>query len=252
MKYLRIAVAFSLMASCQQGPKVIEAEESEAKEIFNSETEHSSASGHSGAHHVVVKDTLQGDRYTYLKVLEGDHEYWLATLKGDFQLEEEYHFENGLYKTDYYSTTFDRNFAELYLVSELRPAFSEGQKNALNAIFNQGEVTQGKTGNGAETGDIEALEGSISIKELIQNADDWIGKEVQITAKVTKLNAHIMDRHWLHLKDGSFDSFDMVATSQTAVPVGHIVSLKATLNKNVDFGAGYSYDLILENAELIP
>jgi len=61
-----------------------------------------------------------------------------------------------------------------------------------------------------------------------------------------------MDRHWLHLQDGSFDSFDLVATSETVIPVGHIVNIKATLRKDKDFGAGYSYDLILENAELIP
>lgn len=236
--------------ACNQ-PQVLEAEQSEgstnaseAQQIFNSEP-----SGQKTTHAVQILDTLNGSRYSYLKVIEEGKEFWLATLKAEYQIGKDYRFQKGLYKTDYYSTEFDRSFKEIYLVSDLRPAFSTAQEQALDRMFQPNGQKQAKAPSETE---LVPQEGSISIKELIQNADSYVGKEVQLTARVVKINANIMDRHWLHLQDGSFDSFDMVATSQTAVPNGHSVTIKAILNRDVDFGAGYSYDLILENAEVIP
>lgn len=242
-------MALLLLGACNQ-PQVLEAEQSEgtwsnaAQQIFNSES-----TAQKSAHSVHVIDTLNGSRYSYLKVKEEGKEFWLATLKAEYQLGKDYRFQKGLYKTDYYSTEFNRSFKEIYLVSDLRPAFSTAQEQALDRMFQP--EGQKQTNASAET-ELVPQEGSISIKELIQNAEDYVGQSVQLTARVVKINANIMDRHWLHLQDGSFDSFDMVATSQTAVPNGHVVTIQAVLNRDVDFGAGYSYDLILENAEVIP
>jgi len=247
MRRLSFLAALALFA-CQQQPTVIETEDSSVKEIFNSDS--SPENSPNAEHRVVVLDTLQSSRYSYLKVKEGEKEFWLATMRSNFQLNEEYSFSKGLYKTDYYSTEFDRSFDEIYLVSQLRPLFSGSQKQALDQMFKGGQQAP-EAGVKISEADFDR-EGSIKIKELIQNSENYINKEVQITAKVTKINANIMDRHWLHLKDGSFDTFDLVATSQTAVPAGHIVTLKATLHQDVDFGAGYTYNLILENAEVIP
>ena len=237
------------VGACNQ-PQVLEAEQGDsspaqgAKQIFET-----GASGESQSHSVRLLDTLSGSRYSYLKVIEEGKEFWLATLQAEYQIGKDYRFQKGLYKTDYYSTEFDRSFEEIYLVSDLRPAFSNAQEMALDRMFQPEGEAKSKDG---EVQELLPKDGSISIKELIQNADNYVGKSVQLTARVIKINANIMDRHWLHLQDGSFDSFDMVATSQTAVPNGHVITLKAVLNRNVDFGAGYSYDLILENAEVIP
>lgn len=238
-----------LLFSCQQGPTVLEEDSQAAQGIFEpaSGSSKSQTSQAESEHRVFLMDTLSGSRYSYLKVREGDKEFWLATLKRSYTLEEEYIFEKGIYKTDYYSTAFDRSFDEIYLVSDLRPAFSQGQQEALGNIFESKSPAKDLS-----TADIQAMDGAISIKELIENADSYVDQEVKLTAKVVKINANIMDRHWLHLKDGSMDQFDLVATSQTAVPAGHTINLKATLRKSVDFGAGYSYDLILENAEVLP
>ncbi len=246
MRRLSLLGLVAIIAACNQQPKVLEVEDEQVKAIFN---EKEAPESSNSEHHVRLLDTLQSSRYSYLKVSENDKEFWLATMRANFIIGEDYVFEKGLFKTDYYSTQFDRSFDEIYLVSDLRPAFSDGQKNALDKMFDSKPARSAPSISSEE--DLER-EGSLKIAELIQNAEQYVGKSVQITAKVTKINANIMDRHWLHLKDGSFDNFDLVATSQTAVPAGHIVTIKATLNRDVDFGAGYSYDLILENAEVIP
>ena len=61
-----------------------------------------------------------------------------------------------------------------------------------------------------------------------------------------------MGRHWIHLQDGSKDDYDLVVTSSSFVNEGQIVTMQAMVSVNKDFGAGYSYDLILENGQVIP
>ncbi|MCB0471462.1 MAG: hypothetical protein KDC56_00225, partial [Flavobacteriaceae bacterium] len=61
----------------------------------------------------------------------------------------------------------------------------------------------------------------------------------------------IMDRNWIHLRDGSKDDYDLVITSTEFVPEGTVVTMKGVVTLNKDFGAGYSYDLILENGSVI-
>ena len=60
-----------------------------------------------------------------------------------------------------------------------------------------------------------------------------------------------MKRNWIHLQDGSKDDFDLVVTSNAFVPEGTIVTIKAKVVLNKDFGAGYRYDLILEDGIVV-
>jgi hypothetical protein len=61
-----------------------------------------------------------------------------------------------------------------------------------------------------------------------------------------------MNRNWIHIKDGSKDDYDLVITSDTYVAEGTVITMKALVTLNKDFGAGYTYDLILEDGVLIP
>ena len=60
-----------------------------------------------------------------------------------------------------------------------------------------------------------------------------------------------MDRNWLHIQDGSQNDFDLVVTSNSFVPEGSKITIRAVVSLNRDFGAGYKYDLILENGALV-
>jgi hypothetical protein len=60
-----------------------------------------------------------------------------------------------------------------------------------------------------------------------------------------------MNRNWIHLQDGSRNAFDFVVTTAQPLPVGHTVTLEGVLSVDRDFGAGYKYDVILENGQTI-
>lgn len=99
---------------------------------------------------------------------------------------------------------------------------------------------------------IEATTHDISIEELIKNKEKYGNQMVKLKGEVSKYNPNIMDINWIHIKDGtSFNGkSDITATSTTAVKLGDTISIegKVTLDKN--FGSGYIYGIIIENATI--
>jgi hypothetical protein len=65
-----------------------------------------------------------------------------------------------------------------------------------------------------------------------------------------------MGKNWVHLQDVSGDTgkrtSDLVVTTQDAPKVGDVVTAKGTLHKDKDFGAGYKYRVIVEEATVKP
>jgi len=63
----------------------------------------------------------------------------------------------------------------------------------------------------------------------------------------------IMNRNWIHLQDGSTkdDKLDLTITTTENVPLGAIVAFEGKISLNKDFGAGYKYEIIMEDAQLL-
>jgi hypothetical protein len=93
--------------------------------------------------------------------------------------------------------------------------------------------------------------GDVNIADIVANPTKYAGQTIQISGECTKGNPNIMGRHWIHLKDGSLDDYDLVITSDIIVPEGHTVTMTGIVALNKDFGAGYRYDIILEGAKIV-
>lgn len=231
---------FTLLFSCTQELKPVQTENDSEGSFF--EKKDSDGHDHSGETHVVIAEILQGERYSYIKVTDHENKtYWISTLKAEYEVGGEYAFTESIHKTNFFSTEFNRNFEDFYLVSDLQPAHNHDHGGEMNPTSVDLSVNAEEVKRAS----------SIKIKELISNSKKYAGKEVEITGKVIKVNANIMDRHWVHIKDASADDYDFVLTTQTVVPVGHIVTFKGKFNTNVDFGSGYRFDYILENAKTV-
>jgi len=93
----------------------------------------------------------------------------------------------------------------------------------------------------------------ISIDELFKNPQKYDGQTVKVKGKCVKLNTNIMNRNWIHLQDGSMaDETDLTVTTIDKVALGDIVAFEGKITLNKDFGAGYKYDIIMEDARLLP
>jgi hypothetical protein len=93
--------------------------------------------------------------------------------------------------------------------------------------------------------------GVVRIADLVNDPAKYGGNEVVINGECVKVNANILDRNWLHLKDGSKDDYDLIVTSEEIVQKGAKISIRGIVRLNADFGSGYSYPILLENGRLI-
>ena len=91
-----------------------------------------------------------------------------------------------------------------------------------------------------------------SVSETYEKAGKLDKKPVVVRGKVVKVSTGIMGKNWVHLRDGSGDSGkgtnNLVVTTQDVPKVGDVVTAKGILYKDKDFGAGYKYKVIVEEA----
>ena len=82
--------------------------------------------------------------------------------------------------------------------------------------------------------------------------DSLKGKKVNVRGKVVKFASQIMEKNWIHIRDGTGKegSNDLTATSAETVNVGDVVLVSGEIAYNKDFGAGYVYPVIIEDASI--
>lgn len=100
---------------------------------------------------------------------------------------------------------------------------------------------------------IAKADGGMTVAEVFAGKDQLAGQPVLVRARVVKSNPGIMGKNWLHVRDGSGaeGTNDLTVTTSGAVPeVGDTVLVKGPLALNKDFGMGYVYDVIVEDAEV--
>lgn len=88
----------------------------------------------------------------------------------------------------------------------------------------------------------------LRIADLRSKRTDYSGKQVRIRGRVVKVNSGILERNWLHLQDGSEGK--LVVTSTAEAAPGSLVLATGKLAVDKDVGAGYQYDILLEDATL--
>ena len=93
-----------------------------------------------------------------------------------------------------------------------------------------------------------------TVAEVVAQAAALKDKPVKVSGKVVKFNGDIMGKNWLHLQDGSGSAAaktnDILVTSAAPAKVGDVVTVTGVVRKDKDFGAGYSYQVLIEDARL--
>ena len=100
---------------------------------------------------------------------------------------------------------------------------------------------------------IAKAEGGKTVAELFAGKDQLVGQQVTVRGKVVKTNAGVMGKNWLHVRDGSGEegTNDLTVTTAGDLPkVGDVVVVTGNVTANKDFGMGYTYPVILEDAEV--
>jgi hypothetical protein len=108
----------------------------------------------------------------------------------------------------------------------------------------------------AEAGDVkvEKAKGADArtVAEVYGQKKTLKGKTVVVRGKVVKFSPGIMGKNWVHLRDGTGGqgSNDLTVTTGDQVAVGDVVVAKGKVTTDRDFGAGYAYPVMLEEAKV--
>jgi len=100
---------------------------------------------------------------------------------------------------------------------------------------------------------IAKADGGMTVAEVFAEKDALAGKPVTVRGKVVKVNAGIMGKNWLHVRDGSGaeGTNDLTVTTVGELPaLGATVIVIGPVTLDKDFGMGYAYDVIVEDAEV--
>ncbi|WP_297762904.1 hypothetical protein [uncultured Muriicola sp.] len=236
-----------ILSGCRQGPKTAEPytiTRAIDKNAKSSEVNYE-------MREVVIKELQPTPKYIYARVQEGEQFYWIATQKQDLEIGKPYLYNESLLKTQFESKEFDRIFDTLFLVTTLVPkdhgiiegTFHGSQKsNEKIAVIKEVIAKQDSAA---------IFMGAVRIADLVNNPGKYEGNEVVISGECVKVNANILDRNWLHLKDGSKDDFDLIVTSDEQVQKGNKITIRGIVRLNADFGSGYSYPILIENGRLV-
>ncbi|MCU7922304.1 MAG: hypothetical protein KZQ88_06360 [Candidatus Thiodiazotropha sp. (ex Dulcina madagascariensis)] len=95
---------------------------------------------------------------------------------------------------------------------------------------------------------------STTVENLYKEKTSLNGKLVKLQGKVVKVNNEILQRNFLHLQDGTGSEADgtddITITSKETANVGDQVTVTGTLVLDHDFGAGYTYPMLVEKASI--
>ena len=204
-----------------------------------------------GVHKVVVEEVLQTSRYTYLRVMEDGNEKWLAVPGMEAEKGQTYYYTEGMPMMEFESKELKRTFDEVLFLNGV----SKNPEGNTNTLVQEKVVEQhtGKPQLEKKTVEVEHAEGGITIAELFADKEKYLDKKVKIRGLVTKYNEAIMNKNWVHLQDGTDHegSFDLTVTTEYPVVVGDTIIIEGKVALNKDFGYGYKYDVIVEEAVVV-
>lgn len=239
-----------LLSSCGSKPKVI-VEDAKPKESTSSETSATStepvAAGNlaTDMHEVVALEILQAERYTYLKVTEKADTFWIASTKFEPKKGNTYFYRGGLLKTNFESIEHKRTFDRIFLVSSIMDAAAHPGGN----IDNIEELPSAPVAPTAT----KKIAGTIKLNDLLKSKESFSGKVIIVSGKIVKANYGIMGKNWYHIQDGTKaggKNSDLTITSAENLPMNANVNFEGKIYLNKDFGAGYKYDIIMEEAKM--
>jgi len=198
-------------------------------------------------HKVKAEEVIQTSNYTYLRVSEDDKEMWIAIVRAEVEEGKYYYFVPGIEMNNFVSKELKRTFPSILFVDK----FSD---QPITAKITLADSLKGKQAPVAKEGiKVERAKDGITIAELYANKESYAGKTVKIRAEVVKYTPDIMKTNWVHIQDGtnSNGSFDLTVTTNDVTKVGDVVTIEGTVTLKKDFGAGYYYEVIIENGKLL-
>jgi hypothetical protein len=190
--------------------------------------------------------------YTYLRLKTATGETWAAVTKAPVAKGAKVTLNNVMVMENFESKELKKTFPTILFGSLANSAGAGAVPTA--------DPHAGMTLAPAATADAKVAKASganaYTVVEIMGKVDKLKDKPVRVQGKVVKYNAGIMGKNWIHLRDGSGSaadgSNDILVTTDASAKLGDVVTVSGVVHTNKDFGSGYSYKILIEDATLKP
>ncbi len=207
-----------------------------------------------------VVETMDAGGYTYVRLQNADQSVWAAARQTPVSVGDELTISTEMPMPDFHSETLDRTFDLVYFVGGFGTdpgAVPQAAMGASGADPHAGmDVHPAPSRSDAEIdySGITVPEGGSTVADLWARKDELAGQTVRFRGRVVKFNGGILGHNWVHVRDGSGDEAagtnDLTVTTDARCRVGDLVTVEGKVSLDKDFGAGYRYGLIVEDARV--
>lgn len=222
------------------------------------------AAGFSGK----VIETINAAGYTYVRVDTGSQKLWAAATVFPVKVGDSVVVGKNSPMGSFHSKSLNRDFEDMYFAESIavngnnagaapalppgHPPISGGATPGLPP--GHPSLTAPPAAPNLDLTGIKRAEGGKTIQEIYADKNKLVGQPVSVRGKVVKYNAMIMGKNWLHIRDGSGSAEkmdnDLTVTTATPSALGATVLVTGNVSTNRDFGAGYKYGVIIEDAKV--
>ena len=219
-----------------------------------------------------VVERIDASPYTYLKLAAATGEVWAAVPTTDVKVGEEVTVVGSIEMKDYESPSLKRKFDKVLFGSlgggapapqgmagapGMPPPGMGGMPPGMTGGMPDMGSQHATVSQATDVGDVKVAKASgadaKTIAEVYAQSAQLKDKGVTVRGKVVKFNEGIMGRNWLHVRDGTGTQGkdnDLTVTTQDKVAVGDVVLVKGKVSTEKDYGMGYQYPVIVEDAKV--
>jgi hypothetical protein len=207
-----------------------------------------------------VQEVIDVDTYTYLRLKTAGGEVWAAVGKVNVKKGAEVTIVDPAVMENFESRALKRTFPTIVFGTlDVAAPAGTAASAASPASPHAGASVGQPHGGAAKPADVVVAkvakaEGATgrTVAEVAAQRIALKDKPVAVRATVVKVNAGVMGKNWVHLRDGSGTaadgSNDLVVTSKDEPKVGDVVVATGIVRTDVDLGAGYAYKVLVESA----
>lgn len=236
-----------------------------------SRAQNSAPAADAGSFSGQVVETMTTAGYTYVQVDTGSKKVWAAAVQFPVKVGDNVTVAGGAPMPNYHSKSLNRDFDLVYFTGGITvnnghsaatgatPALPPGHPPLTGAAMpalppGHPSLTGSTARANVDLSGIKKAAGGKTIQEIYAAQSKLAGQPVAVRGKVVKYNAMILGKNWLHIRDGSGsaenNNCDLTVTTTTPAKLGDTVLVNGIVTTNKDFGAGYKYTVILDDAKV--
>ncbi|MCP5107657.1 MAG: DNA-binding protein, partial [bacterium] len=215
-------------------------------------------------HRGKVLSTMNSGGYTYIEFQENGKTLWVACRQTTVTAGETIEFSKGAPMKNFHSRTLKRTFDSILFVSRVaRIGVKDAKGNGTGTPKTPAALPKMPKGHipvgpkaaqkiAPPPGSVKKAENGYTVAECYGKKDSLPGKTISVRGRVVKFSAKIMGRNWIHLRDGSgkTGTNDLTVTTGAMVRVGDLVVVTGKISYKKDFGSGYVFPAIIEEASI--